>query len=669
MSGDAAPDPGVSGLMKVIKGLEGGDYNNRSGDAGSSAGAYQWNNDNKALKPGELPSHWKNAAAQYLKDQNAPMTQGNQDYVAYQQIKAYKDQGKTPTEIDALWNGAHKDASGQYVHNSDTRAAAFLKASNAQQPQGYNPKPFSNPTGGSPGLIDESGTATPASNPHPGFIQGLQEDLSGTNPESIPSQLGNTVKGVGNFLFPIVGDLYNDATGKNNKSFLQQAGDTALSALPFIPGLGEAGEAARVADAGVEGASAVAKSGLLARAAALPTVVKGAGVGYGAGVASNLSQGKSVGDSIGPNASTLGGALLGGAAPAVLKGIGGIAEKVSGIDPQIKTKLTEMGLEADPENVQLYNKYINAAKQHATNGEVPAPENIAADNVDTASAKIDQAARNAGAEVGQANKAAASMPVSPDKVTGLASALNEGLDNFGLKVGTKPDGTLTLVPTRAGGVALTAAEQARVLDVANRINELGNDGNVRMADDLMTTLDKKHDYGMTGQDPLSALFGQVRHAVNGVAQEASPAFGKANSKLSELKTLQETIRSIAGNKLQRGELLMQRMFGKNPGDAQLLFKKIKDATGVDLYKHAVLARHAIQSVGSSADQSALQQMIEGSVRGHSGIIGAVANIAKGAARKTFANPEKIGRNIIKGGKGSIVPSLITKGAIRTGAAL
>lgn len=168
-SGNTQPDPGVAGLTSVIKGLEGGDYNNRSGDGGSSAGAFQWNNDNKPLAHGELPSHWKNAAAQYLKDPNAPMTPDNQNYVAYQQIKAYKDQGRTPMEIDALWNGAHKDATtGLYTHNSNARAQAFLKASNTSGTDA-TPPDTTNPT---------DTTTTPPTDNKPGFFQSLVQGAS-----------------------------------------------------------------------------------------------------------------------------------------------------------------------------------------------------------------------------------------------------------------------------------------------------------------------------------------------------------------------------------------------------------------------------------------------------------------------------------------------------------
>lgn len=207
--------------------------------------------------------------------------------------------------------------------------------------QGYNPKPFSNPQGGTtdPGAINFSGVTQPASDPsNPGFLQGLGEDLTGTNPQSIGTQLANTAKGVGNFLFPAVGDVYNDLTGNNQKSALQQIGDVGLTALPFIPGLGEAGEAARGAEAVGEGAetAAPAASGLLGKFLG-SSVAKNTALGYGAGVASNLSQGQGVGQALTPQLSNLGGAVLGGGSAALLNKLAGggtdqgVIDKLQGI--------------------------------------------------------------------------------------------------------------------------------------------------------------------------------------------------------------------------------------------------------------------------------------------------------------------------------------------------
>ena len=160
--------------------------------------------------------------------------------------------------------------------------------------------------------------------------------LAGANTNQQPQDFGHKsldfAKGVGDFFFPIVGDISADIQGKSNKTFLQQTGDAALSVLPFIPGLGEGGEALRGIGAAAEGVKAleggadIAKStGLLSKAGDFikgSTVAKGALTGYGAGVASNLSQGQGVGQSLMPNLNTVGGAVLGGGTAGLLKGLG-----------------------------------------------------------------------------------------------------------------------------------------------------------------------------------------------------------------------------------------------------------------------------------------------------------------------------------------------------------
>jgi hypothetical protein len=261
------------------------------------------------------------------------MTRENQNYVAYQQVKHYKEQGLTPVEIDALWNGAHKGPDGKYVHNAPDRAEKFRQALAQQIGGGGGLPPAAQPgqvpqqlpgmpllaqaagVSGAP-MVPDAGAGFPTEQPQGhGFFNGIQQDLAGTNPDSAGTQIENTIKGVGNFLFPIGADLYHDVKGDNSKTGLQQFGDAALSALPFIPGLGEVGEGARGAEA----------AGMLSKLRALPVAVKGAGVGYGAGVASNLSQGKGVGESLMPNASTLGGAALGGLGGALASKLGAMS--------------------------------------------------------------------------------------------------------------------------------------------------------------------------------------------------------------------------------------------------------------------------------------------------------------------------------------------------------
>lgn len=74
-----------------------------SGDAGTSYGAYQWNNGKQPLTPGQLPKNFTDAAKKYGLDPN-DFSPVNQDKVAYAQVKEMKDQGLQPEQIAAAWN-------------------------------------------------------------------------------------------------------------------------------------------------------------------------------------------------------------------------------------------------------------------------------------------------------------------------------------------------------------------------------------------------------------------------------------------------------------------------------------------------------------------------------------------------------------------------------------
>lgn len=637
---------------------------NAVGDAGTSKGAYQW-------QPGNFEAAAKNAGLD-----PADFSPVNQDKVAYSQVKAYKDKGYDPGQIASLWNSGSpnnwQNHSGTTTINGKTISydtPGYVKGVQKHYQQlagsvntnssGYNPTPYSNPANGAnPGAVDYSGTNNPVTE------ASTQEGLGG--------KALDVAKGVGNFLFPVVGDITSALQGKGNgKTGLQVLGDTALSALPFIPGLGEVGEGLRGAEAGIEGAGALAdatKAGsFLSKVQALPTAVKGAGVGYGAGVASNLSQGQGSGQSFMPNASTIGGAVLGGAAPLLTKSISGLIKKAAGVSPQMANDLASIGAN----DTKGFAKYMDAARQRTQSSMVPSAVNLAANDADTAAQKLKTMVSQAGSDVGAANRASATVKVNPTKVAPLAAALNDALDSFGIKIGTKEDGTLAIVPTRAGGVPLSPLEKTRVLDVASRINEMGTNGNVRMLDDLMTVLDKQHgEYGIA-PDPLKGIFGQIRHQVNEVARTASPEFGAANDKLSTLKTLLDETQAMAGKDTQRGELLMRRVFtGDKGADVQELFNKIKATTGIDLKKSALFAKYATEAFGNQDDKTLLEKMISGTGIGgvHGGLMAGLLHGVSSVAKR-ITNPERVGRNLIKGSTPGMIPGLITKGAARVGSAL
>lgn len=90
-------------LSRAIRKAEGGDYNNTSGDNGTSAGAYQFNNGKLPLKKGEIPANFKSWASEEGLDPD-DFSPANQDHVAYSRIKKKLDSGQSQSSIAAEWN-------------------------------------------------------------------------------------------------------------------------------------------------------------------------------------------------------------------------------------------------------------------------------------------------------------------------------------------------------------------------------------------------------------------------------------------------------------------------------------------------------------------------------------------------------------------------------------
>jgi hypothetical protein len=178
---------------------------------------------------------------------------------------------------------------------------------NAMEQQGAKPDEIQ-------GYLDSLNTTEQPMQEQGGYVTKAQLPSKPTSevPQEVPAQqpetnlqkAGDVAGGIGNFLFPIAGDVKDIVQGKNKKSMGQVAADLGLSALPFIPGLGEVGEAAR-------GASLLSKASRLATSV---PVVHGA-IGYGAGTLSNIAQGQSLGEAITPQVSNISSAIIGGASP------------------------------------------------------------------------------------------------------------------------------------------------------------------------------------------------------------------------------------------------------------------------------------------------------------------------------------------------------------------
>ncbi len=506
--------------------------------------------------------------------------------------------------------------------------------------------------------LPQKGSAAPVQAPTKGappvaqfsLPQAAQQKPQDKTPFS--SQIRAGIQGaakVGDFLFPAVGDVYHDIKGDSTKTGLQQAGDVALSALPFVPGLGEAGEAAR-------------GGGLLAKLTA-PTILKGAGLGYGAGVASNLSQGKGVAESFSPNVNTVAGTVLGGAAPAVTGAIPSLIQHASGITEQVGNALKDLG---DP---ALYDKYINAAKTRATDVRAPSPLNLAADELDKAGKIIKTNTQNAGKVVDEAKNSTGHLPLND-----ITDAINAFKDRV------KKDYGISLVTDKSGGVrpffvpnrarVVPKAVQDRIINIAQQLNGLKN-GTVRKASDVASNLSDLVDYSNAdafgkSNDPLEGLIKTVRHDVGDLAKQSSKPLADANARYHELKDLESEIGNMAGKNLQKGELLMRRVFsGDKNSEVTDFFNKIKNETGVDLVDHAVLAKHAIDTVGDASQKTLLQQIMqEGGAA--SGITTQAIKHALKVGQSIVANPESVGRRMVQGTHGQTTSGILpwlTKAAV------
>ena len=386
------------------------------------------------------------------------------------------------------------------VYNNYLKLKNGTSQNTSSQTSGYQPPQDPNAS------LQQSGNSQnnlgyPAPVAPPPASTSSDNSQNNSQPESLGGKALDVVKGVGNFLFPIVGDVYNDITGQSKKTALQQVGDTALSALPFIPGLGEVGEGVKGVEAVAEGGEALAdatKGGGILDAIKGSPVAKGAITGYGAGVASNLSQGQGLGQSLLPNANTIGGAALGGLTPVALKGLGNFATKISGIDPQVYTELSKMGVEANPQDAKLYDQYIQATKEHAINLRATSPLTMAANNLDTAAEKINTITDEAGKAVGEAKKAGATIPIAQPDVANIGKNFAQQVsDKYGLNLVSDETGKVTATPIAGNMRQVAPSDVSRIENVATQLNQLyanGEKATVKNATEVMDNLNNLVDF-------------------------------------------------------------------------------------------------------------------------------------------------------------------------------
>lgn len=298
-------DPSIVRLAQSISKTEtaGSSTPYTQGGASGEYGAYQYT----------APT-WASDSQKYL-GQSVPLeksTPAQQDEVAYKKIKDLGTQGYKPAQIASIWNSGKPDPTGNVGTNKEGIAydtPAYVKKVEANyNALGTRQQNHSN----------ENGYVTTPSPTETGTeIPSVSSDTP--TPENLMQKVGDVAKGIGNFLFPAVGDIYHDIKGDNTKTALQQVGDvgsTLLSGATIIPGVGEGALAAKAGLMGIEGGANVASK---VAPGLLNTIGKNAALGAGFGASGAIGSGQT---DLGQIAKST---AIGGLAGGVIGGAGKLA--------------------------------------------------------------------------------------------------------------------------------------------------------------------------------------------------------------------------------------------------------------------------------------------------------------------------------------------------------
>lgn len=305
-------DPQIQTFTKAIALQEGGgklaSYDAPSGDVSNATGGrYQI-----------IPDTWKKYAGEILGNSNAPMTPENQNQVAYSKFKNWHDQGYSFAQMASMWNagegapdswkpGTHQESGDTPNYVKNVQKYAQMLASGGQMPQtqltSAQIQQQETPNNG-------LGALNTNIQPINQVYQSTETPGETSQPQGLGGTLADAGKGIVNFAFPILGDITADAQGQSTKSALQQLGDAGLSALWFVPGVGELGEAALDA---ARLTSVLGETGARVAGQALGN----AALGYGADVSSNLSQGQTGAQALKPGPGMVTGGVLGAAMPSI----------------------------------------------------------------------------------------------------------------------------------------------------------------------------------------------------------------------------------------------------------------------------------------------------------------------------------------------------------------
>lgn len=210
-----ALDPQVVALAKAIRDTETG--NRPVSGASGEFGRYQF-----------MPGTWHAGASQYLGDANAPQTLENENKVAYEKIKHWKDQGYNPGQIASLWNSGSPNFEGKVGVN---------KMGVKYDVPGYVQKVYGNYQKYKPQTPPEAPTS-PVEASKPGYSPLIPAKAGEGAVAAGAKTLANLPGSALNFAKGAIGQLNPLNIAKNVSEFATGLGDFAKEKGGVLPALG-----------------------------------------------------------------------------------------------------------------------------------------------------------------------------------------------------------------------------------------------------------------------------------------------------------------------------------------------------------------------------------------------------------------------------------------------
>jgi len=303
-------------------------------------------------------------------------------------------------------------------------------------------------------------------------------------------------------------------------------------------------------------------------------------------------------------------------APRVGEIINKYRAQLSDIDPRYETVLKQ---QQDPNKVMAY---FDQAEKAAIDSSVPMATKIASDRAVEAFTAIGNATSATG-------KLKSDLLTSIEKVKITGNIPGNAIDNlrtsvgerFGVQIDTK--GNITAATGRR--ITVDDKSQKLISEYTAALRTLGQSPTARELDDFVDEMQRKL-YKQSSPNvlevadaPVTAYLKQLTGEINSQLKTTVDATLKANGKTPEYAKLNEQYASLIntsnglnkrlGIEGDKGASLMKSLFSPQTGEpTRRLFQEIKDATGVDLFEEATLAKFAMESVGDTRSMSLLQEI-------------------------------------------------------------